>query len=133
MMVGQAQRDVVRARAALLSTAERAVEALAFDYAAALYRRTLDSGIDDAAQRREVLTQLAHALRNAGRGAEAAECYRNAAELSDDDSARDLRRLSAQQLLTSGEFVSGRLATRAIFQQEGMRMFWSPWLAVNVY
>jgi DNA-binding CsgD family transcriptional regulator/tetratricopeptide (TPR) repeat protein len=82
--VGRAiEYDVLAARAA--------TEALAFDEAARLLTTALDLGIDDPAQRANVLLELGTVRHRAGKALEALNAFRSAAEIA--------RELSDAQLL----------------------------------
>jgi tetratricopeptide (TPR) repeat protein len=103
------------ARAALEASA-----ALAFDRAARLYRRAteLDPASPDVT---EWTVALAEALANAGRGAEAAEAFLDAAR---NDSSRelDLRRRAADQFLRGGHIDRGLDALRDVLATVDMTM-----------
>ncbi|HEY5946841.1 MAG TPA: AAA family ATPase, partial [Kofleriaceae bacterium] len=60
--------------------AEQAVNAFAFDRAARLYKLALELGDRPAAERQRMRAQLADALANGGRGAEAAEAFLQATD-----------------------------------------------------
>jgi hypothetical protein len=88
--------DRARARRYAIEAADVAAAALAFDRAARLYRAALDLGGDDGL----VLgRKLGAALVNAGRGAEAARVFQEAAASAGEREALDLRRRAAEQLL----------------------------------
>jgi hypothetical protein len=69
---------------------------------------------------RAIRTNLAIALVNAGRGAEAAQAFLDAAEGAPHDEATDLRRRGAEQLLFSGHFDEGLTALRQVLEAMGM-------------
>ena len=76
-----------------LRAAHAADRALAFLRAARLYRAAIDLGAPSP----EILyARLGQALANAGRGAEAAEAYLQAASLSHGAEATELRRMAAE-------------------------------------
>jgi len=85
--------DAARTRVHTLRAAERAAEALAFDRAAALYRRALAQSTPGEAH--TVRVELARALANAGRGAEAARLFLEAAAEATGAAALDLNRAAA--------------------------------------
>ena len=122
--------DTARARAALVRAADGAASAFAFDYAADLYRRALALGKDDAARLQPIEERLGDALRNAGRGREAADAYEHAAASTTRTRALDLRRRAAEQRLTSGQFDEGRAAFRSVLAEEGMSIAWTPLASV---
>src|SRR5258707_9696239 len=94
------------------AAAAQAATALAFDRAARLYRRALESKPRSNAEARALRTQLGHALANAGRGAEAAEAYTAAAEDANPADKLELQRRAAVQLLHSGRVDDGLAALR---------------------
>jgi serine/threonine protein kinase/tetratricopeptide (TPR) repeat protein len=104
--------DAARARGYAEIAAARAAEALAFDRAAALYRRSLDGAPD----RRPLLVQLGHALSHAGRGAEAARAYLEATAGASPAEALDLRRRAAEQFLRAGHVDEGLAAVREVLE-----------------
>jgi len=96
----------VMAKAALFASraADRAMESLAFEKAARLYREVLEL---DPARVNQVQVKLADALSNAGRGREAADAYLEALEAAPPEQQNELRRRAAQQLLGSGGIDRG--------------------------
>ena len=117
-----------RARAAeyAAQAAQKAARALAFDRAAQLYGDCLALGRthDDAGHDLRVLR--ADALANAGRGAEAAALYRDAAASASPADALDLRRRAAEQLLRSGHVDEGLATLRTVLGAVGMRLADTP-------
>lgn len=106
-----------------LEGARRAESALAFERAADLYRSALAlrPQVEDAREREaELWVALADALRNAGRGAEAAEAYVAAAALSPRRRALELRRRAAEQYLFSGHLDEGRAVLRTVLEAVGL-------------
>ncbi len=104
----------VKPKAALFSAraADRAMENLAFDKAARLYREVLEL---EPARRSQVQVKLADALSNAGRGREAAEAYLEALKAAAPEQHNELRRRAAQQLLGSGNIDAGiKVATELL-------------------
>ena len=71
---------------------------------------------------RAIRTNLAIALVNAGRGAEAAEAFLAAAEGATPDEAIDLKRRGAEQLLFSGHFDEGLAVLREVLAAMGMEL-----------
>jgi hypothetical protein len=96
----------------LARAADSALSELSFDRAARLYAQALEHGRFDSAETRRIRTGLGDALTYAGRGAQAAAHYFAAASLSDADTAHELERRAAEQLLISGRRKEG-LATLA--------------------
>jgi tetratricopeptide (TPR) repeat protein len=121
----QAAGDLGLAVHFTLQAADLAASALAFDRAAVLYRRALelqplgDATFDVLAVR----TRLAAALAHAGRGAEAAEIYLDAAAAVEGATvALELRRLAAEQLLRSGRVDHGLVVLGDVLRGAGMSL-----------
>jgi hypothetical protein len=140
----EAAGDRARAAHYAMQAADMAASALAFDRAAALYRRTLDLSADASADDLAIRLKLASALVNAGRGAEAARIYLDSASRHDampvvrpagslatpDGSALELRRLAAEQLLRSGHVDEGLATLGSVLAAVGMSVPRSPLRAV---
>ncbi|MCA9576846.1 MAG: AAA family ATPase [Polyangiales bacterium] len=106
--------------------AERANEALAFDRAAALFKWSLElhPGTGEGLEgRRE---KLAHALANAGRGADAGRSYLAAVEGAPEALAIDLRRRAAEQFLLSGHVRRGIESFKPLLAMLGIPYHPSP-------
>jgi serine/threonine protein kinase len=100
--------DAERAAHYAILAGDQAFEALAFDRAARLYRMATDLGLREGAEGRPLLTKLADALGNAGRGAEAAEVYLAATFAGAPPAeALELERRAAENLLRSGYVDEG--------------------------
>lgn len=101
--------------------AARATSALAFERAAAWYRKALEltSGGDD--QRRRLAVALADVLVDAGQPLDAAETYRGAAATGAPSAAErfELRRRSADQYLVGGYVPQGVAAMRELLDEIG--------------
>jgi hypothetical protein len=108
----EAGGDAARARALAETAAHRAEEALAFDRAAALYRRAID-GAPDA---RPLQIKLAAALAHVGRGLEAGRAYLDAAASAPPGEALDLRRRASEQFLRAGHMDEGLAAVRDVLE-----------------
>ncbi len=119
-----------RASVYAADAAAKAVEALAFDRAARLYKMALELGTRDAVARQSLRVKLGDALANAGRGAEAARAYLAAAEGSGATENLELQRRAAEQLLASGHVDEGLAVTRRVLDRIGMRLAATPWRAV---
>lgn len=87
--------------------ARRALEALAFDQAAHLYRVALELGPTDETWRHPVRVALADTLASAGRGSEAADVYLECAKSGSADARIDLQRKAADHLIRSGHVARG--------------------------
>ncbi|MCA1665035.1 MAG: AAA family ATPase, partial [Myxococcales bacterium] len=94
--------DHSRAGGYALKAARKAVRALAFDRAAALFGDCVALGVAHDSAGVDLRVLRADALANAGRGAEAAALYLAAAETASPAAALDQRRRAAEQLLRSG-------------------------------
>jgi len=111
----------VMAKAALFAAraADRAMENLAFDKAARLYREVLEL---EPARRTQVQVKLADALSNAGRGREAAEAYLDALKAALPEQQNELRRRAAQQLLGSGNIDAGMAVAGELLSSIGVEL-----------
>ncbi len=114
--------DLDRAAEFATSAAAQASEALAFDRAARLYRLALGLEVHDSEQLRQLWVQLAEALTNAGRGAEAADAFLSAADGAKTARALELRRRAAEQQLISGHIDQGLETVRAVLESIGMEL-----------
>ncbi|MEI7892745.1 MAG: AAA family ATPase [Myxococcales bacterium] len=103
-----------KARACLVRAADAASKSLAFDRAARLYRLALRRGDLGMTSQRYLEAKLADALTNAGRGAEAAAVRLSLAHDADPLEALDLRRMAAEQLLSSGHVDDGLATLREV-------------------
>ncbi len=110
--------------------AVEATETLAFERAAALFRRALDLRL--GTPRADALRcRLADALANAGRSHEAAQEYLRACESAPPEQLQELRRKLAFQLLISGRVDEGLAAYREVLAHVGLRMPQSPGEALS--
>lgn len=106
--------------------AEHAMTAFAFDRAARLYRLALELGERPPAERQRMRAQLAEALANGGRGAEAAEAFLAATEGAATADALELRRRAAECWLHTGHFDQGMDAIREVLTSVGLSISTSP-------
>ena len=98
----------------------RSLAAHAFDQAARLWRVALDLKPRDPSDRRRLLLRLGEALVAAGRGAEAAEVYLEAADGADRPTRLDCHRHVAEQLLISGRIERGVESLHALLAEIGI-------------
>ncbi|MCG8424669.1 MAG: protein kinase [Proteobacteria bacterium] len=106
---------------------KRAMEALAFDHAASLYRTALELGEHDPARALRLTLAHAGALANCGRNAEAAERYLAAADLARDrDTRLECQRLAAEKQLFSGHLATGVEAVDRVLGEIGQRLAPTP-------
>ncbi|MBK6693849.1 MAG: AAA family ATPase [Myxococcales bacterium] len=101
--------------------AQEALSAFAFDRAARLYRLVLVLRTPQEEELRDLRRKLGDALASAGRGAEAAEMYLEAALGASTSEALELRRRAATQLLLSGHVEEGLSAFRNVLKGLGLR------------
>lgn len=113
--------DLERAGGLYATAATDAMKALAFERAAKLYRASIDlrPGLGDAATPLRI--ELGHALANAGRGADAASAYREAAVAMPSERT-ELLRMAATQLSITGRIDEGRAIFRDVMRAVGLRM-----------
>jgi hypothetical protein len=112
------------ARAAELATraAGLAAASAAFDNAAELYRTALRLDARSGEERRRLLLLLAEALTNAGRGAEAADLYLEAAVGADEATRIDSQRRAAEQLIVTGHVERGLAIVSEVLLEIGERL-----------
>jgi serine/threonine protein kinase/tetratricopeptide (TPR) repeat protein len=118
-LIGSGARE--RGAACAERAAEQAESKLAFEQAARLYRVALEThprGDDEA---RPIRIQVARALERAGRGAEAARAYLDAATSAPTLERVDLERAAAAQLLSAGHTDEGTEVLRRVLAAVGMR------------
>jgi hypothetical protein len=121
--------DTERASVQAGLAAEKASAALAFDRAASFYSHAIELAPSAAAAPgwRE---ELARALANAARPAEAAEAYLSAAAGVSHTRQVELRRCAAEQFLTGGHIDRGLELMRQLLADVGLRGVSSPRAAV---
>jgi tetratricopeptide (TPR) repeat protein len=112
--------------------ADYAATQLAFDRAALLYREAIEmrTGTSDGA----LEVRLGDALRDAGRGAEAASAYTASASATvDAEVALDLRRQAGEQLLASGHHDEANRVLAEVLREIGMPILSNPTLAMGAF
>ncbi len=109
--------------------ADQALAALAFDRAAALYRRGLElhgepADAEAEVRRKRITVSMGDALAGAGRGAEAAEALLSAARSPSvlAAEAQELQRRAADQLMRSGRIDAGLEAVSHVLAEIGMAL-----------
>jgi serine/threonine protein kinase/tetratricopeptide (TPR) repeat protein len=115
----------VAARYAVTAAAQAAA-ALAFDRAARLYNAALELRGRDGIAALPLWVELGNALRNAGRGDQAARAYLTAAAGSTPHQRIDLERRAAESLLGSGHIDRGLVVVKSVLRELGLRMPRSP-------
>jgi len=114
--------ELKRAAVHFARAADQAVQALAFERASTLYRRSLELGPESAAEEQRLRQSLAESLANAGRGADAAPEYLIACEGATAAEALELRRRAAMQLLISGHIDEGLETLHDVLAAVGMSL-----------
>jgi serine/threonine protein kinase len=109
-----------RAHDYAVTAADQAAAALAFERAARSYKNAVELGAPSPARKLELERKLGDALANAGRGYEAAEVYRSAAERAAGLESVALERSAAEQLLRSGHVEEGIMAVSAVLERLGI-------------
>lgn len=118
--------DAVAAGTHYARAARAAAETLAFDRAATLYRKALETPGLDGAARSAMHRELGHALANAGRGYHAAQAYEAAVASASPADRFELERLAAAQYCFSGHIREGRTIFRRLLRQTGLSLPDSP-------
>jgi serine/threonine protein kinase len=114
--------DTERAVGYAERAAEQAASKLAFEHAARLYRLALETLPRTKDQARSVRLHLAAALERAGRGAEAAKVYLEAADGAPPMDRLELERSASAQLLMSGRTDEGVEVLRGVLAAVGMKV-----------
>jgi serine/threonine protein kinase/tetratricopeptide (TPR) repeat protein len=114
---GDEDRAAVHAEAA----ARKAASALAFDRAALYYRRAIDLR-PDAASMVDLKISLGDALANAGRPAEAAREFLDAAKATRSQRSLELQQRAGAQLLTGGHIEEGLEVFRVVLEMAGFKL-----------
>jgi len=118
---GEEDRAALHAQAA----ARKAASALAFDRAALYYRRAIEL-MPDAENVVDLKIELANSLANAGRPAEAAREFLDAAKVSPPRRALDLQQRAGAQLLTGGHIDEGLEVFRVVLELAGFKLAKGP-------
>jgi serine/threonine protein kinase/tetratricopeptide (TPR) repeat protein len=114
---GEEDRAALHAEAAAL----KAASALAFDRAALYYRRVIDLR-PGAANVVDLKIRLGDALANAGRPAEAAREFLDAAKATGSQRSLELQQRAAAQLLTGGHIEEGLEVFRVVLEKAGFKL-----------
>jgi tetratricopeptide (TPR) repeat protein len=114
---GEEDRAAVHAEAA----ARKAASALAFDRAALYYRRAIDLQ-PGAANIVDLKISLGDALANAGRPAEAAREFLDAAKATKSQRSLELQQRAGAQLLTGGHIEEGLEVFRVVLETAGFKL-----------
>ncbi|MEP6920242.1 MAG: protein kinase [bacterium] len=118
MGAGERMRAATHAAVA----AKKAAVALAFDRAAAFYRRALELAPGRGTELIEMKRGLAEALVNAGRPAEAAQAFLDLAEETSAARSLDFKRRAAEQLLMGGHIKEGLEVIRSVLAAVGFTL-----------
>jgi hypothetical protein len=110
--------------------AEQAAEKLAFDRAARLFRLTLENSAPSSPDVRRLRVRLGNMLEWAGRGAEAAQAYQEAAADAPGLERAELERAAAVELLASGRIDEGAAVLHRVLTAVGLKAPRSPLGAV---
>jgi serine/threonine protein kinase/tetratricopeptide (TPR) repeat protein len=102
--------------------AKKAADALAFDRAAAFFRRALELAPSRGAELIDLKRGLAEALANAGRPAEAAQAYLDLAHDTSASRSLDYKRRAAEQLLMGGHIKEGLEIMRSVLAAVGFNL-----------
>jgi tRNA A-37 threonylcarbamoyl transferase component Bud32/tetratricopeptide (TPR) repeat protein len=115
-----------RAAEFFIRAADAAAETLAFERAAALYRRALGLAPLHPRQEQSLRTRLGDALASAGRGADAAQAYLDAVAHASVADALELQRKAAMQFLISGHIDEGLSALKTVLATVDMTLPTTP-------
>jgi serine/threonine protein kinase/tetratricopeptide (TPR) repeat protein len=113
--------------------AKKAADALAFDRAAAFFRRALELAPSRGAELVDLKRGLAEALANAGRPAEAAQAYLDVARDTSASRSLDYKRRAAEQLLMGGHIKEGLEIMRSVLAAVGFTLPSGPRSALLSY
>jgi serine/threonine protein kinase len=114
--------EPARAVTYMVSAAERALQAHAFERAGVFYGEALSIGDLPRDQKRTLLVARGRALASAGKGRLAAEVFASAIDGANATESLDLRRRVAEQLLIAGWYHEGLAACEAFVESLGIRV-----------
>jgi len=117
--------DEGRAAIHAQNAARKAASALAFDRAALYYRRAIDL-MPEGENTVELKIGLGDALANAGRPAEAASAFLDAAKTLGRGRSLELQQRAGAQLLTGGHIDEGLEVFRAVLETAGFKLAKGP-------
>jgi hypothetical protein len=123
-------QEPTRAAAYAERAAKQASDKLAFDRAADLYQLALSALPSDSADAPRIRVRLAETLGWAGRGAEAAPLYLEAARVAPPAERMGLEQAGANQLLMCGQIQEGTRILRAALARHGRGAPKSAWSAL---
>ena len=112
----------VRAATHAAVAARKAATALAFDHAAAFYRRALELAPVRGAELVDLKRGLAETLANAGRPAEAAQAFLDLAPITSASHSLDFKRRAAEQLLMGGHINEGLELIKSVLSAAGFTL-----------
>lgn len=118
--------DAERGRAYSIEAAEQSVRSLAFDRAATWFRAALELTPAEDASAAGLKASLAATLAHAGRSADAARAYLDAADAAPPAQQLTLREQAAEQFLIGGHVDEGMATIAQVLGSIGMRMASTP-------
>ena len=118
--------ELEKAGACAIRAADHAAETLAFENAARLYRVALELAPGERENQRQLQIRLGRALANAGRGAEAAPVFMQAAEGASPEEAVELRQLAAEQWMSTGHLAEGMGELDKVLRSVGLKLHSRP-------
>ncbi|MEO1529708.1 MAG: AAA family ATPase [Planctomycetota bacterium] len=119
-----------KARKFCVSAGDQAAASLAFDRAVRLYKTTIGLWGDDQELPSDLFVKLGDALTNAGRFAEAADAYMDAAADANAADRLDLRGRAAIQNLYAGQYDEGFDSLSKVLSSVGLPFPQTPFLSV---
>ncbi|MGC2656377.1 MAG: protein kinase [Bryobacteraceae bacterium] len=114
--------DLPTASRHYLKAADRAIQVVAFDKAAALYRKALDHGSWSLQEAQEIRVKLAGSLADAGRGLAAARLYEEASHSAPSAERAHLERRAAFHYCSSGYLDDGYVVSQRVLARYGMSL-----------